>query len=372
MSRSNIPLGEILGIPIALDYSWFLIFALITWTLAVGYYPAEFPGWASQTYWLLGAVTAVLLFASVVLHELGHSTVARRFGIRVRRITLFIFGGVAQIDAEPPTPRAEFLIAIAGPAVSLALALLFRLLRSPVAAVLPLLALVRYLGYINLALVLFNLIPGFPLDGGRVLRALLWGATGKLTRATVIAATVGRAVALLFILAGVFQIFAGNFINGLWIAFIGWFLESAAVGQVQQQSAQGFLTGHSVSDAMSTNYGVVPAETTIQQLVDEFVLTSGRRVFVVMRGDEAVGLCTLHEVKAVPRAQWPAVRVDEAMIPTERLRSLHPETALAGAVAEMDRDGVNQLPVMTDHHVVGLLSREDVINYLRALRELAA
>jgi Zn-dependent protease len=140
MNRSNIALGKILGIPIALDYSWFLVFALITWTLAAGYYPAEFPGWAPGTYWLLGAVTAVLLFASVVLHELGHSTVARRFGIRVRRITLFIFGGIAQIDAEPPTPRAEFLIAVAGPAVSLVLALLFGLLRFPVAAVLPLLA----------------------------------------------------------------------------------------------------------------------------------------------------------------------------------------------------------------------------------------
>jgi len=348
MNRSNIALGKILGIPIALDYSWFLVFALITWTLAAGYYPAEFPGWAPGTYWLLGAVTAVLLFASVVLHELGHSTVARRFGIRVRRITLFIFGGIAQIDAEPPTPRAEFLIAVAGPAVSLVLALLFGLLRFPVAAVLPLLAVVRYLGYINWALVLFNLIPGFPLDGGRVLRAVLWGATGKPTRATVIAATVGRAVALLFILAGVFQIFAGNFITGLWIAFIGWFLESAAVGQVQQQTAQGFLAGHSVSDAMSTNYGVVPAETTVQQLVD-LVLTSGRRVFVAMRGGEALGLCTLHEIRAIPRERWAAVRVDEAMIPTERLRSLRPETALAGAVSEMDRDGVNQLPVMMDH-----------------------
>lgn len=252
MNRQGITLGKVLGIPIVLDYSWFLIAALITWTLAVGYYPAEFPDLAAGTYWVLGAVTAVLLFGSVLLHELGHSAVARRSGIQVRRITLFIFGGIAQIGSDPPTPRAELLIAVAGPAVSLALALGFTALRPVTSGLSPALALVQYLAYINWALVLFNLIPGFPLDGGRVLRAVIWHVTGALPRATVIAAGVGCAVAMLFILVGVFQIFGGNFINGLWIAFLGWFLETAAVEQVRQQTAHGLLNGHTVADAMNT------------------------------------------------------------------------------------------------------------------------
>ena len=193
--HATIPLGHIFGIPIDLDYSWFLIFALLTWTLAVGYYPDEYPGWPTAQYWLLGAVTAIMLFVSVVLHELGHSVVAMGYQVPVRRITLFIFGGIARIGAEPPSASAEFWIAIAGPAVSLALAILFGLLQ-PVATALPVaLAFVTYMARINAALVLFNLIPGFPLDGGRVFRAIVWGITRNFRRATVVAGTVGRFLA---------------------------------------------------------------------------------------------------------------------------------------------------------------------------------
>ncbi|MCB0112120.1 MAG: site-2 protease family protein, partial [Caldilineaceae bacterium] len=211
MKQSNIPLGRILGIPIGLDFSWFLIFALITWSMATSYYPAAFPGWSTSLYWLTGAATAVLLFVSVLLHELGHSVIALRFKIPVNRITLFIFGGVAEIGGEPPSAWAEFWIAIAGPVVSLVLALLCYLLQPPAATLSPLLALVQYLAYINFSLVLFNLIPGFPLDGGRVFRAIVWGATGNLQRATVIAGTIGRVIAYLFIVVGIWQIVVGNF-----------------------------------------------------------------------------------------------------------------------------------------------------------------
>ena len=192
MTRHNIPLGRILGIPIGLDYSWFVIFALLTWMLADSYYPAEFKNWPPLLYWFMGAVTAVMLFVSVLLHELGHSVVALRYKISVRSITLFLFGGVAQIGAEPPSAIAEFLIASAGPLVSLVLAVLFYAVQPLVGGIEPLLGLAKYLAYINLALVLFNLIPGYPLDGGRVFRAIVWAITGNMRRATLIAANVGR------------------------------------------------------------------------------------------------------------------------------------------------------------------------------------
>ena len=282
---TNIPLGKVLGIPIALDYSWFLIFGLLTWMLAGSYYPSEFKNWSPLLYWVMGAVTAILLFASVLLHELGHSVVAMRFKIPVRSITLFIFGGVAQIGAEPPSAMAEFLIAIAGPIVSLALAVIFSVLQPALAAIEPLWGVVKYLAYINFALVLFNLIPGFPLDGGRVLRAFVWAVTKNMRRATLIAANAGRFFGFLFIFAGVWRMFSGDFGGGLWIAFIGWFLDNAASAQVHQVVFQGLLAGHSVSQAMSTHCVTVPAELTLQQLVDEHVLGGGQRCFLVNRGD---------------------------------------------------------------------------------------
>ena len=203
MKKMNIPLGRILNIPIELDLSWFLIFALMTWTLATGYYPNEFKNQPVLTYWIIGAVTSILLFASVLLHELGHSVVALRHNVPVRRITLFIFGGIAEIGKEPPDAKAEFWIAIAGPIVSLFLAGIFYLLKLATASVIPLLAIASYMAYLNLTLVLFNLIPGFPLDGGRVFRAILWGTTHSFRKATNIAANVGRGFAFLFIIAGV-------------------------------------------------------------------------------------------------------------------------------------------------------------------------
>jgi Zn-dependent protease len=372
MRRHAIPAGRVLGIPLELDFSWFLVLALLTWALAVGHYPAEFKNWTPGLYWIMGAVTAVMLFVSVLLHELGHSIVARRYKIPVRRITLFIFGGVSQIEAEAATASADFRIAVAGPLVSLLLASLFAGLKPFVAGVSPLLVLVRYLSYINLALALFNLIPGFPLDGGRGLRAIVRGLTGDFQRATLIAASVGRGFAYLFIFAGVWQLFAGNFVGGLWIAFIGWFLESAAVSQSQQVVVQDLLAGHSVAEAMSRDLTAVPRDATIQQLVDQHILTSGRRAFLVQRDQAVLGLLTLHRVVQIPRARSGATTVEEAMIPAARMRSARPDTELKAALAEMDRDGVSQLPVLVDHQVVGMLRREDIISFLRAAQQLHA
>jgi Zn-dependent protease/CBS domain-containing protein len=370
MTRHNIPLGRILGIPIGLDYSWFVIFTLLTWMLAGSYYPAEFKNWPPLLYWFMGAVTAIMLFVSVLLHELGHSVVALRYKIPVRSITLFLFGGVAQIGAEPPSAIAEFLIAVAGPLVSLALAVLFYTVQPLVAGMEPLLGLAKYLAYINLALVLFNLIPGYPLDGGRVLRAIVWATTRNMRRATLIAAHSGRFFAFLFIFVGVWQMFSGNFGGGLWIAFIGWFLDNAASAQVQQVMFQGLLAGHRVSQAMGTHCAAVPADLMLQELVDEHILGRGHRCFLVNRGDNTVGLMTLHRIKEVPRSEWATTSAAQVMLPWEQLKRIDPDTELWAALQKMDRDGVNQLPVTQDHHVIGMLRREDVITFLRTLQEL--
>jgi Zn-dependent protease len=372
VTRHNISLGRILGIPIALDFSWFVVFALLTWMLASSYYPGEFKDWSPLLYWFMGAVTAIMLFASVLLHELGHSVVALWYKIPVRSITLFLFGGVAQIGAEPPSAVAEFLIAVAGPLVSLTLAIVFYAVQPLVAGIEPLLGLAKYLAYINLILLVFNLIPGFPLDGGRVFRAAVWKATGDLRRATLIAANVGRLFAFLFIFAGVWQMFSGNFGGGIWIAFIGWFLDNAASAQIQQALSKGQLAGHSVAQAMSTQCAAVPADLMLQKLVDDHILAGGQRCFLVNRGDQTVGLMTLHRIKEVPRADWATMSAAQAMLPLEQLQCIDPDTELWTALQKMDRDGVNQLPVTRDHHVVGMLSREDVITFLRTLRELGA
>jgi Zn-dependent protease len=320
-------------------------------------------------YWLMGAVTAIMLFVSVLLHELGHSMVALRYKIPVRSITLFLFGGVAQIGAEPPSAIAEFFIAVAGPLVSLALAILFYAAQPFVGGVEPLLGLAKYLAYINMALVLFNLIPGYPLDGGRVLRAIVWAITGNMSRSTLVAANVGRFFAFLLIFAGVWQMFNGNLGGGLWIAFIGWFLDGAASVQIQQVMLRGLLTGRRVSEAMSARCAIIPEDLTLQQLVDEQILGGGQRSFLVNRGNKTIGLITLHRIKTVPRLEWATTRAARVMLPLEQLKCVDPDTELWSALQMMDRNGVNQMPVIRDQHVIGMLSRDDAITFLGTLQE---
>jgi Zn-dependent protease/CBS domain-containing protein len=370
MFRHTIPIGRFFGIAVELDYSWFLILGLLTWMLAVSYYPAEFHGWSAGVYWLLGGVTAVMLFVSVLLHEFGHSLVAMRYGIRVPRITLFLFGGVSQIAAEPTSAAAEFWIAIAGPAVSFALALLFWELRPLVSGVAPLLALVKYLALINLMLGLFNLIPGSPLDGGHVFQAIVWGATRNYQRATQAAATAGRFIGFAFIFLGVWQALGGNFFNGLWIAFIGWFIESAAGSQLMQQMLKGLLTGHKVSEVMDSDFDSISADVTLQDLVDHHVLAHGQRSFIVQDGSGTPGLLTLTDIKRVPRSSWPTTSAEQVMIPAEKLVTIDADASAWSALEKMGRDGVNQLPVLRDRAVVGMLSRQDLLHYLRVLQAI--
>jgi Zn-dependent protease len=370
-TRHSVPLGSLFGIPIDLDFSWFLIFGLLTWMLAVGYFPQKFKGGSLAEYWILGAVSAVMLFVCVLLHELGHSLVAQRYNVSVGRITMFIFGGVSQITAEPPSASAEFWISIAGPAVSFALALFFSAVRPFVVGYMPLLAMVTYLALLNLILGMFNLLPGFPLDGGRVLRAAVWGATRDFRRATLVAANTGRFFGYFMIFSGLFLVLHGDVFDGIWIAFIGWFLESAASSQVQQTMVRGLLVGHKVGEVMKRDFEPLPADLTLEELVQKHVLAGGRRAFIISRSGRPVGLLTLSTLREVPRPKWATTTAGEAMVPMERLISIGAKAELWTALEKMGRDGVNQLPVVDDGTIIGLLARDDVVDYLRVLQQLS-
>jgi len=280
--RTSILIGKIKGIPIQLHISWFLIAILITWTLAGAYFPATNPGWNQALYWMVGAFTAVLFFASVLLHELGHSIMALREKVPVKNITLFVFGGVAQISREPDSPGAEFRIAIAGPLISLLLAGVFTLLGRLPGMAIALAAPLAYLGTVNLILAAFNLIPGFPMDGGRVLRAALWKRSGDLRHATLWASRVGRGFAFIFILLGLGQILlTGSFINGLWTIFIGWFLNNAAQNSYQQVLMREALSGIKASNIMLQQCQTVSGDLMLDRLVNDYILTGGQRCFLV-------------------------------------------------------------------------------------------
>ncbi len=365
MRKKNIPLGKILGIPIGLDYSWFLIFFLLSWMLAVSYFPAEFKNWVVEEYWGAGIITTIMLFVSVVLHELGHSIIALKYKIKVKQINLFLFGGIAEIVGEPPKASAEFWIAIAGPIVSFLLAGIFYALQILTVNIPFVFAVFEYLAYINLVLAIFNLIPGFPLDGGRVFRAIVWGFTHNLHRATYIASVVGRFFGFFFIFLGVLQIFNGDIGNGLWIAFIGWFLESAAMAQLQQQLLEEQLTGHFVSEAMTNDYAIIPDDTTIQEVMDNHFLGIGRRSLFVKKDNQFVGLLTLHRIKEIANDKWAYTHVTDVMIPHLETQKVDPGTPLWDALRKMDKNGVNQLPVMENNNeVLGILSRESLITFL--------
>jgi Zn-dependent protease len=316
----------------------------------------------------MGALTAILLFVAVLVHELGHAVVAQRYKIPIRGITLFIFCGVAQMGEEPPNAVAEFWIAVAGPLVSFALAAVLGLLQAALSGAAPL-AMTKYLAYVNGTLALFNLIPGFPLDGGRVFRAVVWAITRNLRRATLLAANLGRGVSLLFVVLGVWQMVLGSMGTGLWMAFIGWFLETAARTEVQRQETQGLLAGRRAVEAMDADPASIGAGTVLQHLVDRSIRVAGQRSFVVEADGHSVGLLTLHQIEGIPQSEWPTTPAGRIMIPVARAKSIGPDSDLWIVLQEMDRSGLTQLPVMANGQILGMLSREGIMRFLRTLRE---
>jgi Zn-dependent protease/CBS domain-containing protein len=368
MLRDGIPIGKVFGIPLRLHYSWFIIFVLITWALASSYFPATHPTWSLTTKVAAGIITSLLFFGSVLAHELMHSIIAQRQGLPVRSITLFIFGGVSQIASEPKQPRDELRMAIAGPLTSLAIGGIFwgiwYWLRGGSGAGEFVSAIAYWLGLINVFLAVFNLIPGFPLDGGRVLRSILWGRSHNLIAATKTASNVGRAAGFTFIFIGIFLIFRGSWFNGLWLAFIGWFLENAAVGSYRQVALQEVLQGHVASEIMSRDCLPVSPNLSIERLVNEYMPTSGRRCLPVVDGDRVVGFVTIHDVRAIPHDLWDMKTVREAMTPFENLKLVRPDTDLSSVLRILAEDGINQVPVVQDHNVVGMISRDNILSFV--------
>ncbi|MBI4591527.1 MAG: site-2 protease family protein [Candidatus Rokubacteria bacterium] len=368
--QGSLTIARVWGIPIGLHFSWFLVFGLISWSLAGGYFPEKYPGWPVTTYALVGAAASLLFFGSVLVHELGHSWVALRNAIPIRSLTLFVFGGIAQIGRDPGSPGVEFRIAIAGPLTSLGLAGLFGtawLLTRDVAVVA---APMIWLARINLTLALFNLIPGFPLDGGRVFRAVVWRWTGSFHQATQVASVTGQIVAFGFIGLGVLTVLRGNVLGGVWMAFIGWFLQNAAAASYAQASLRELLSGVTVAHAMTRDCPRVAGDLPLDRLVQEEVLGKGRRCFLIADDGHLRGLLTLHEVKAVPRERWGQVRVDEIMTRPDRLTTVTPQEDLLGALAKMDDANVAQMPVVAGDELLGMLSREQVLHYVRVRAEL--
>jgi Zn-dependent protease/CBS domain-containing protein len=391
--RHGARLGKLFGIEIEIDSSWFFIFVLVTWNLA-----AEFSQWHPD--WGLGLdvttalAASLLFFASVLAHELAHSLVARARGLPVHRITLFLFGGVSNLEREPSSPGTEFLMAIVGPLTSLLLGGVFLgigrsvaggvpvSLSNPLKALAPLSplsTLLFWLGPINIGVGLFNLVPAFPLDGGRVLRSALWAATGSLRNATRWASQIGSLIAWFFILAGIAMIFGARvpffgsgFIGGLWIAMIGWFLRNAAVTSYQQLVIYDLLEGVPVSRLMRRDTPTIPADTTVSRLVNDWLIGTDERAFPVLEGDQLAGLVCLEDVRKLPRDRWDTTPVREIMTPVGRLSVMPPQEDAATALREISRLDVRQVPVVERGHLLGLLRRQDFVRWLHLQSGLSA
>ena len=371
MMQGSFRLGTVAGIEIRAHYTWLFAFLLIAWSLALGYFPSTNARLGAGTDWVLGIVSALLLFASVLVHELGHSLVAGARGLKVENITLFIFGGVSTIAREASTARDEFLVAIVGPLISLLLAAGFWLVGQVVPPASAVSAVANYLALANLLLGLFNIVPGFPLDGGRVLRSIVWGVTGDLSRATQVASYVGQAFAFVLIAWGVVQALSGDFFGGLWIAFIGWFLNSGAEASRQQVTVRTVLDGVPVTTVMDPSPEVAHPGLGLREFVLEHALRRGRRALPVVENGRLVGIVSVTDAKHVDQDAWATTPVGEVMTRVP-LKTLGPEADLAAALELMVENSIHQVPIVSNGALVGMLSRGDVMRYIQLGSKLQA
>jgi Zn-dependent protease/predicted transcriptional regulator len=365
-------LFNLLGFPVYVDLSWFLIVLLITWSLADSVFPSVYEGFSRATYWWMGLAGALGLFVSILAHELGHATVARRYDVPMRGITLFIFGGVAEMSREPPSAKAEFFVAIAGPIVSVVLAAACYTisvvgksgLPGPIAGVF------WYLGMINAVVVAFNLIPAFPLDGGRVLRSILWHFQGDLQSATRITAGIGSAFGLLLIMLGIFSFIGGNVVGGMWQFLIGMFLRGAAQMSYQQVLIRRALEGEPVDRFMHADVVTVPPTISVRQLVDNYIYKYHHKMLPVTDNDRLVGCVTTRDIQQVPRGEWDQHSVEEILKPCADQNTVQVGTDAMQALARMSRNQASRLMVVRDGHLEGILSLKDLMKFISLKIEL--
>jgi Zn-dependent protease len=381
LTGRGLRVGSLFGIEIRLDSSLLIIFALIVYLLGGSVFPRWHPLWPASTTWLTAAAAGVLFFASILAHELAHSLMSRRFGIEVRRITLFLFGGLAEIEEEPHEPRAEFLIAIVGPLTSLLIgmgctfagtslggaefaALFPEDQQGAIAGLSPLATLLLWLGPINIVLGVFNMVPGFPLDGGRVLRAVLWWMTGDLQRATRIAADSGKLFGWCLIIFGVIQAVSGVVMQGLWLVLIGWFLSNAASASYRQTVLKGIFKGLTARDLMRSRFETVTAQLRVDRFIGDHLLQSPQQLWPVVEDGELIGLLTLQEVQAVPEADRDMVTIGKVMRTNLGAMTLHPDTdANNTLLALVTHD--TPLAIVENRRVIGLLSQFDAMKHLQ-------
>ena len=360
--------ARIAGIDIAVHPSWLVIFLLVTWSLAVAYFPTALPSESDVMHWILGVIASLLLFTSVLLHELSHSIVARRQGLEVHSITLFLFGGVSNLASESPRPAVEFAVSIVGPLSSFAIAAVAFVAASAVPSGSAAQAVLGYVAVINLLLGGFNLVPGFPLDGGRVLRSIVWQATGSLRRATEIAGSIGVLVSYGFFVWGFLRVLNGDLLGGLWIAAIGWFLQSGATASIQQVRMDEALRGTRVGDIVRRDERAVSPDLDVARLIEEVLLPLNRRSMPVVVDGRVVGIVTLSDVKDVPVDQRAATRVGEVMGGRDGVSVVRPSDTLASALETLARHEYEQAPVVEDGRLVGVLGRADIMRQFQ-LRE---
>jgi Zn-dependent protease/predicted transcriptional regulator len=365
-------IGRLFGIPLKVHLSWLIVFGLISWSLAAGFFPAQLPDLPVWSYWVTAVIAAAMFFVSIILHELGHSLVARHHGIGIASITLFVFGGVSQMKEEPRQARQELQIAIVGPLISLGLAAVFGVLAGLLGGGEPtgLRVVLTYLALVNLLVAVFNMLPAFPLDGGRVLRAILWARSGDLLRATTTAARVGRVLALALIVFGGLRLLGGNF-GGLWLMLIGWFVMQAGSAGLAQATLREALGGLRVRDVMTTEVRTVPAEASVHDLIEDYFIRYTYGGYPVVRNGRVVGLVTLHELRNTPVEDRAALGVERVMIPLEPRLVVDPETPVIDALNRMTTGGAGRLVVLEDGRLVGLITANGILHLTQTRTALA-
>lgn len=367
MTGRGFRIGSVFGLEISIDLSWLVILALVVWSFATGVFPSVVPDLSTAAYLAMGIVGAALFFGSLLLHELAHSLVARAKGIEVEGITLFLFGGVSRMRTEAESPQDEFVIAGVGPLISLLLAAVFlgvTMLGATLGLEAPVVVVAQYLSVLNLALAVFNLLPGFPLDGGRLFRAVVWRFTGDLDRATRWATVGGRGLGMLLVFLGLWQAFSGNVLGGLWIVFIGWFLGGAAQMSYRQHVLRAGLEGATVRDAMTRDPLAVAPGVDLRTFVDEHVLHGPHRAYPVIDGARLLGLITLDRAMTVERDRWDEVTVRDVLLEVSDETSVAPDLSLADALTRLQSAPADRLLVVDEEKLVGVVTAGDVIEWL--------
>ena len=367
MFGKPLTLFRVFGFEVKVDFSWLILGFLIVWSLATGLFPSWHKGFDPSVYWIMGIAGAVGLFLSIVFHEIWHSLIARRFGLDMKGITLFLFGGVAEMGDEPPSPKAEFFLALAGPASSVVLAGLLlgvSLVVRGGGPLTPVVGVLNYLGILNLILAGFNMIPAFPLDGGRVLRAVLWGLKGDLRAATKVASTIGGGLGITLMLLGALQFLLGNPIGGLWTLLIGIFVRSASRSSYQQLLFRRALEGEPVRKFMIPNPVTVAADISIEELVDDYIYKYHFKMYPVVAGDRLVGCVTLDQVKGVARQERPARKVAELARECSADNTIGPDVDVLTALALMSRTGRSRLVVADRGKLLGVIALKDIMGFI--------